>query len=337
MMRPTIRLRCVSASAGAIAFFLQSAAVARTVELRNDVLQDNGDASAVCAFAVGEKFAARFTPPSYPARLLKVRVLLSNVALSPDQCATVDVDTQIDMPMEVFHVASSMPGTSLGEFSGYAYSSAAVLNEIDVNAANLTIDDGSFVVAYTLVQDDASPVHDASKAADKAANFIYGDLGLGARWYSFEDLAGYGADPQGNWVVRVDVSVPDDVDAGAGGSGGDGGSAGAGGADAGGASGEGGSGGSAGASASGGSGGAAGAGGSSSDAGGAAAPAGSSADDDGGCTVVRAGAPCHLAWSSLAAAIGIGLSRLARRRRNDRSPAERERRVTSQPSTSRAS
>jgi len=320
MMRPTVCLRCLAVAAGATAFFLQTAAVARTVELRNDVLQDNGDASAVCGFAVGEKFAARFSPPSYPARLLKVRVLLSNVALSPNQCATVDVDTQIDMPMEVFHITSAMPGTPLGAFSGYAYSSAAVLNEIDLSAANLTIDDGAFVVAYTLVQDNASPVHDASNAADKAANFIYGDLGLGARWYSFEDLAGYGADPKGNWVVRVDVSVPDYVDAGAGGSGGDGGSADAGGADAGGASGEGGSGGSAdaGPSATGGSAGTAGAAGATPDAGGAAEPAGSTADDDEGCAVVRAGASARPAWADLVAAIGIGLSGLARRRRNDR-------------------
>lgn len=271
---------------------------AKTVELRNDVLQDNGDAAAVCGFAVGEKFAARFTPPAYPARILKVRVLLSAVGLGTGQCTAADIDNAIEMPLEVFHSASSIPGDSLGAFSGVAYSNDAVLNELDVNAANLSIDDGSFLIAYTLQQTDASPVHDASSAAVKDANYIYGDLGQGSQWYSFSDLAASSNDPKGNWVIRVDVSVPDDEpDAGTGGAAGAAGAGGSGGGtDAGDSAGAAGT-----------SGGAAGEGGQP------AAAQGASSSDDGGCSTAGAGAASRHGWAALAVALAVASTRLRRR------------------------
>jgi hypothetical protein len=105
------------------------------------------------------------------------------------------------------------------------------------------------MIAYTIDQTNASPVHDNSNAADNSANFIFADLGTGPKWFSFSQLATYGLNPKGDWVIRIDVDVPDDpVDGGAGGTGGT--------AGAGGSGGIGGSGGSGGTGGAGGSGGA---------------------------------------------------------------------------------
>jgi hypothetical protein len=205
-------------------------ALAKTVTLQHDTLVNDTDATAVCGFVTGERFAASFTPPAYPARLLKARILLTNFALSVHPpCTETGVANDVSMPLEVFHLTSLPPGASLGVFDSFAFSNDNVLNEIDVGASNMTIDDGSFLVAYTIDQTNASPVHDNSNAADNGANFIFADLGSGPTWFSFSQLATYGLNPKGDWVIRIDVDVPDDpADGGAGGSAGAGGTGGTG-------------------------------------------------------------------------------------------------------------
>ena len=220
--------------------FASTSAQAKVVTLQHDTLTDNAEAAAVCGFAVGERFGASFTPPDYPAKLLKVRVFLAPVGLGTTTCDPVPAANDIEMPLEVFQVTSTVPGSSLGTFDGLAFSNDSVLNEIDVGASNLSIDDGAFMVAYTINQSNASPAHDASNAADNAANFIYADLGAGADWYSFAQLTSFGLNPKGDWIIRIDVDVPD----GPGPDGGTGGTAGA--AGSGGSAGQAGSGGQAG-------------------------------------------------------------------------------------------
>ena len=239
LRRTSFRTRFFLASASALTLSSPSA-FAKTVTLQHDTLVDNTDATAVCGFVVGERFAASFTPPAYPARLLKARILLTNVALSVQPpCTETGVANDVSMPLEVFHQTNAAPGASLGVFDSFAFSNDNALNEIDVGASNMTIDDGSFMIAYTIDQTNASPVHDNSNAADNGANFIFADLGTGPKWFSFSQLATYGLNPKGDWVIRVDVDVPDDAPdggtggaagtAGAGGSGGTGGSGGSGG------------------------------------------------------------------------------------------------------------
>lgn len=192
-----------------LVLLLAPAAPARVVELRHDILQDYQTASAVCGFAVGERIAVQFTPPDYPARLLKVRVLLVNIGLSLTTCDQVPVATDIEMPLEVFHLTGAVPGTSLGWFSDYFFSNNTILNEVDLNTANISIQNGSYLIAFTLQSQNASPAHDSSNNAHKSQNYIFGDIGLGANWYSFSDLAPFGADPKGDWVMRIDVEIPD--------------------------------------------------------------------------------------------------------------------------------
>ncbi|MFW5739234.1 MAG: hypothetical protein ACOC1F_02590 [Myxococcota bacterium] len=260
---------------------------AKVVTLQHDVLTDDAEAAAVCGFAIGEKLAASFTPPAYPARLLRVRILLTNVGLSSSApCPSVAAASDISMPLEVFHLTGAAPGTSLGAFDEFAFSNENVQNEIDVSASSFTIDDGAFFVAYTIAQSNASPVHDNSQAAHNDENYIYADLGLGWKWYTFADLASYGLNPKGDWVIRLDVDVPDDPpDGGAGGAAGSGGTGGGGtgGAATGGAAGaaaSGGAGGTGGATA--GTGGAAGAAASSGSGGGASAECARDVDCEGG-------------------------------------------------------
>lgn len=186
---------------------------AKTVELRNDTLADNAEANAVCGFAVGEKFAARFLPPAYPATIKKVQVLLTNVGLDPQQCSKVAVTNDIVMPIEIFNAIDLMPGVSKVVLDNYTFSNETVLNEIDISSKGVTIDSGSFVVAFTLDDDRASPLVDKSTPA-VGANYIYGDIGSGASWYAFEALGA--SAPKGNWVVRLVVDVPGEDDAGAG-------------------------------------------------------------------------------------------------------------------------
>ncbi len=254
-MRPRV---CFLASAAAIVL-LSPSVFAKTVTLQHDKLVNNTDATAVCGFVVGERLAASFTPPAYPARLLKARILLTNVALSVQPpCTESGVADDVSMPLEVFHQTTVAPGASLGVFDSFAFSNDNVLNEIDVGASNMAIDNGSFLIAYTIEQTNASPVHDNSNAADNAANFIFADLGTGPKWFSFSQLAAYGLNPKGDWVIRIDVDVPDDPpDGGTGGAAGGGGAGGAGGTA--GEGGSGGVGGTAGGSGSGGTGGAGGA------------------------------------------------------------------------------
>lgn len=236
-------------------------AQAKVVTLQHDVLTDDTEAAAVCGFALGEKLGVRFTPPAYPAKLLKARIMITNVGLSlAPPCPTVSVADDVSMPLEVFHQTGAAPGGSLAVFDGFGFSNDTVFNEIDVSASNLVIDDGAFFVAYEIAQSNASPVHDNSSAAHDDENFIYADLGMGWSWYSFSQLSSYGLNPKGDWVIRIDVDVPDEVpDGGTGGgsgAGGGGGSAGAAGsAGSGGTAGSAGSGGAAGSPATGGSGG----------------------------------------------------------------------------------
>ena len=201
------------------------AATAKTVELRHDTLVDEGAGKAVCGFNPGERFAVRFVPPGFPAKLLKVRVLLTNVGLSQTSCDEVGGSTSITLPIQVYQFESAVPGASLFQSEDFLLSNENVLNELDLSQENISIADGSFLVAFTLADTNASPMHDDSGAAQKDYNYIYGDLGLGANWYSFTQLAAYGAAPGGNWVMRVDVDVPDGT-GGTGGTGGGGGSAG---------------------------------------------------------------------------------------------------------------
>ena len=235
LRRTSFRTRIFLVSASALTLFSPSA-LAKTVTLQHDMLADNTDATAVCGFVVGERLAASFTPPAYPARLLKARILLTNVALSAlPPCTETGVANDVSMPLEVFHLTSVAPGASLGVFDAFAFSNDNVLNEIDVGASNMTIDDGSFLIAYTIDQTNASPVHDNSNAADNGANFIFADLGSEPKWFSFSQLESYGLNPKGDWVIRIDVDVPDEpVDGGTGGAGGAGGSGGSGGTEMGG-------------------------------------------------------------------------------------------------------
>jgi len=135
-----------------------SRADAKTIELRNDTLTDNAEANAVCGFVTGEKFAVKFTPPAYPATLKKVRVLLTNVGLDLQQCGKVAVTSQILMPIEVFKVSDQVPGTSLGVVDSYTFSNETVLNEAPMTSIETTIQDGSYLVAFTLEDDRASPL-----------------------------------------------------------------------------------------------------------------------------------------------------------------------------------
>jgi hypothetical protein len=197
-------------AAALLAVLSVQVAHARVIELRHDTLEDYQSATAVCGFAVGERFAVQFTPPDYPARLLTVRVLLVNMGLSlMPPCQQVSASTEIEMPLEIYHMISSAPGTSMGYFDEYFYSNDTVLNEVNLAGSNLIIQDGSFLVAFTLSSQNASPAHDGSNLAKKGMNFIYGDIGLGTQWYSFADLSAFGADPKGDWVMRIDVEVPD--------------------------------------------------------------------------------------------------------------------------------
>jgi MYXO-CTERM domain-containing protein len=232
MLRKSIVQRLLAASAFGALCFTTLQAQAKVVTLQHDSLVNNDDAVAVCGFAVGEKLAASFTPPAYPAKLIKVQILLTNVELSASSpCPTAAVASNIQMPLEVFNLNGALPGESLGAFDGFAFSNDNVLNEIDVAASNLTIDDGAFLLAYSISQSDASPVHDDSSAAHNDENFIYANLGQGESWYSFSDLSAFGLEPNGDWVIRVDVDVPDDLpDGGAGGAAGSAGASGTGGA-----------------------------------------------------------------------------------------------------------
>jgi hypothetical protein len=231
MIRPSVKYILLLGATTTVAFAPVSA-LAKVVTLQHDVLVNNAEAVAVCGFAVGEKFAASFTPPAYPARLLKARLLLTNVSLSvTPPCTSSAVSNEVLMPLEVFHKTGAAPGISFGSFDGFAFSNDNVLNEIDVAASNMTIQDGAFFLAYSITQPNASPVHDNSNAGHNDSNFIYADLGLGGwNWYSFAQLATYGQNPKGDWVIRIDVDLPDDpVDGGTGGAGGSAGASGTGG------------------------------------------------------------------------------------------------------------
>ena len=232
MLRESLVQRLLAAGAFSALCFTTLQAQAKIVTLQHDTLVNNDEAVAVCGFAVGEKLAASFTPPAYPAKLIKVQILLTNAELSASPpCPSAAVASNIQMPLEVFNLTDALPGASLGVFDGFAFSNDKVLNEIDVAASKLTIDDGAFLLAYSISQTNASPVHDGSNAAHNDENFIYANLGQGESWYSFSDLSAYGLDPNGDWVIRIDVDVPDDPpDGGAGGAAGSGGSAGTGGA-----------------------------------------------------------------------------------------------------------
>jgi hypothetical protein len=205
-----------------------STAGAVPVELRNDKLQDNGMAGAVCGFNKGEAFAAIFTPPSYPAKLLHFRVFVAGVPLDPLACtASATTDAMVDWPAQIHHIhqGESLPGTFLQDFTA-PFNNGNTLNEIDATPADVVINDGSFLVMFSLNAADSSPATDAM-GANGATNYIFGDLGTGSSaWYSFDQLKPLGAEPMGNWVMRIDVDVPSSGGAGGmSGGGGAGGSA----------------------------------------------------------------------------------------------------------------
>jgi hypothetical protein len=189
-----------------------SAAEAKTVELKNDALVDNSNGSAICGFAVGEGIGAKFTPPAYPAKLLKVRVLLTNVGFSQTACNHVAVDTKVPMGMEIFNMTTTAPGTSMVATSDLLVSNETKLNEFDLSPEKIEINDGAFFVSFTFPANNASPMVDTSTPV-VGANYIDGDIGQGKSWYGFDKLGA--SAPKGNWVVRIDVDVPGADDAGA--------------------------------------------------------------------------------------------------------------------------
>jgi MYXO-CTERM domain-containing protein len=252
-----------------------SPARAELIELRHDTLEAHSEAAAVCGFAKGEALGVRFTPPAYPAVLKSVKVLLSNIPLSASQCSEGPVKTAVVWPLEIFHATAEIPGQSLVQLGGQL-SNDKVMNVLDVSSAALSIAEGAFFVSFTLDTSDSSPMHDASGSAKTEENYIFGDIGTGPAWHSFSALGKFA--PGGNWVLRVEVDVPDGSGAGgSAGSGAGGSDAGSGGSDAGAGGSDGGSGGSdAGAGGS-----DAGAGGSEAGAGGAEAGAGAGGSDAG--------------------------------------------------------
>ena len=77
-----LRNRVASSSFASSAAFALSlvtfSARGEVVTLQHDVLTDNTDADAICGFAIGERLGVRFTPPAYPAKLLKARIMLTS-------------------------------------------------------------------------------------------------------------------------------------------------------------------------------------------------------------------------------------------------------------------
>ncbi|MBI5533763.1 MAG: hypothetical protein HY898_13670 [Deltaproteobacteria bacterium] len=196
---------------GLVALYASSAE-AKTVELKNDTLANNSEGSAICGFAVGEGIGAKFTPPAFPAKLLKVRVLLTNVGFSQTACNHVAVNAKVPLSMEIFNMTTAAPGTSLGAAPDLVVSNDTVLNEFDLSPEKIEINDGSFFISFTFPADNASPMVDKSTPV-AGANYIYGDIGQGKAWYGFDKLGA--SAPKGNWVVRIDVDVPGADDAGA--------------------------------------------------------------------------------------------------------------------------
>jgi hypothetical protein len=215
---PCKRLLCAAALAAAAACLLSaSPAAAKTIELKNDSLADNSEGKAICGFSVGEGFGVRFSPPAFPAKLLKVRVLMTNVGLSLEQCNKVAVADQLPIGLEISHMTGAAPGTSLLALTELGISNDTILNEFDLSPEKLSIDDGAFFVAFTLQDGMASPMIDQGATVGDG-NYVYGDVGQGLKWYTFGALGANA--PNGNWAVRAVVEVPDD-DAGAAGAPGD--------------------------------------------------------------------------------------------------------------------
>jgi hypothetical protein len=200
-------LHALSFVAAGLTLLVSGIASAEPIELKNDSLTDNSQGKAICGFNIGEGFGARFTPPAYPAKLLKVRVLMTNVGLSQTQCNHVAVETDIPLTIDVYKNTTAVPGTSLLQGSGATIGNDTVLNEFDVSAEDVSIEDGSFFVAFTLESDMASPMVDQGGTVGDS-NYIFGATEADASnaWLSFKQLGG--AAPGGNWVVRLTVDVP---------------------------------------------------------------------------------------------------------------------------------
>jgi hypothetical protein len=206
-------VRALSLLLAGFTLLVSGVAVAEPIELKNDTLTDNSQGKAICGFNVGEGFGVRFTPPAYPAKLLKVRVLMTNVGLSLTTCNHVAVEDQIPLTLEVFKYVTQVPGTSLLQGASVGIGNDSVLNEFDVSTEDVSIDDGAFFVAFTLESDKASPMIDQGATVGDG-NYIYGatEPDASSEWFSFKQLGSQA--PSGNWVVRVTVDVPGN-DAGA--------------------------------------------------------------------------------------------------------------------------
>ena len=207
--QPLVPALALRTAVVACAWTIAASVQAKTIELKNDSIVDNSQGKAICGFNVGEGFGVRFTPPAFPAKLLKVRVLLTNVGLSATQtvCAKVPIADQIPIGLEISHLIDAAPGTSLASISDLGVSNDTVFNEFDLGAEKLLIDDGSFFVAFTLQADNAAPLIDQGSPPGDG-NYLYGDIGQGLKWYPFAALGA--SAPKGNWAVRAIVEVPDD-------------------------------------------------------------------------------------------------------------------------------
>lgn len=198
-------LRAFCAAAFGLVLSVSRLATAEEVELKNDSLVNNSEGKAICGFNIGEGFGVRFTPPAYPAKLLKVSVLMTNVGLSLTACNHVAIETQIPITLEIFKATTEVPGTSLLKEPDLGIGNDTVLNQVDVTEGNVSIDEGAFFVTFTFQTDKASPMIDQGATVGDG-NFLYGDIGQGLQWYAFSKLGANA--PKGNWAVRATVSVP---------------------------------------------------------------------------------------------------------------------------------
>ena len=69
--------------ASLLALTCSTPARAEIIEMKHDTLVEHSQAGIVCGFVEGEAIGVRFTPPSYPATLKSVKVLMANVPLDP--------------------------------------------------------------------------------------------------------------------------------------------------------------------------------------------------------------------------------------------------------------